>query len=80
MAGLVGVQLSAVVARFARHSIVTEGVDKGTEMTEKVNAGIKFAFGQGGGTTKFVTRVSHSQHSVVCSVAWLDWELAFHSG
>ena len=37
--------------------MVTEGVDKGTEMTEKVNAGIKFAFGQGSGTTKFVTRV-----------------------
>jgi len=34
---------------------LTEGVDKGTEMTEKVNAGIKFAFGQGSGTTKFVT-------------------------
>ena len=77
MAGLEGVQLSAVVARFARHSIVTEGVEKGTEMTEKVNAGIKFAFGQGGGTTKFVTRVSHSQHSVVCSVAWLDGNLLF---
>ena len=75
--GLEGVQLSAVVARFARHSTVTEGVDKGTEMTEKVNAGIKFAFGQGGGTTKFVTRVSHSQHSVVCSIAWLDGNLLF---
>jgi hypothetical protein len=77
MAGLEAVRLSAVVGRFARHSIVTEGVDKGTEMTEKVNAGIKFAFGQGGGTTKFVTRVSHSQQPVVCSIARLDGSLLF---